>query len=67
MKYALEKSKYFPYIVWSVVIIFILFLYTVITELRAQTTHLEAQATKNEQTIDALLNAKPDTHVEIPR
>lgn len=40
-EHALEKSRIFPYLAWSLVIGFIIFVYTLILELDAEITQLQ--------------------------
>lgn len=41
-EHTLEKSRIFPYLAWSLTIGFVIFVYTLILELEAEVTNLQA-------------------------
>ena len=55
MKHALEGSKIFPYLAWGVVLLFFIFVFFLLSELKKSTAFLEE---KTQQNIAAMKNSK---------
>lgn len=47
-KHALERHRFFPYIAWATVVLFALFVYSIVQDLNATTSALKASTTKLE-------------------
>ncbi len=58
MKNTLEGSKFFPYIAWSVVLLFTLFTYSLVSGIKESTAFLAEKTKENEAAMDTLVKVK---------
>lgn len=62
-KHSLERHPFFPYIAWTLVLGFSLFVYTIVQDLRAVTAELSETATR----LEAQANTPPDQITDFSR